>query len=233
MARRQHPALEGLLRISLLALMAAALLMTTSYTAAAPPQPKPYLVYFLGDSLTAGRAATSVENTFRRLLLAHLRQNPRYAVSETGLWRGGWRVADALAAAVDAPPRANTALIVIELGTNDASGNFGANRVTDPTDFATDYAQLVAYLQAEAPDAKIACLSTWWSADLSAAYNRTIQHFCPPGGHVDITTLYGNESYHGPAGLDESWYRPGWTTDTYHPNDAGMRAIARKIETSL
>src|SRR5262249_3235949 len=104
---------------------------------------------------------------------------------------------------------------------------------TAPTDFDVDYMQLVAYLRAEAPSAKILCLSTWWSADLSAAYNQSIQADCPPGGYVNITLLYGNESYHGPAGLDESWYSPGGTTDTFHPNDRGMQAIAHKIEASL
>jgi lysophospholipase L1-like esterase len=142
-------------------------------------------------------------------------------------------VADALAAAVAAPPQASTALIVVEVGTNDADGNPRPNPATSLTDFDVDYAQLIAYLRAEAPNAKILCLSTWWSADLSADYNHIIQVDCPLGGYVDITTLYGNEAYHGPAGIDESWYYPGWKTDTFHPNDRGMQAIAHKIEASL
>lgn len=233
MVRRRHRTLKSLLQLSLLLLLAALLVVTTSYTAAAPSRPHQYPVYFLGDSLTAGRAATNIENTFRLLLLAHLRQNPLYTVSESGSWHSGWRVADVLAAAVAAPPQASTALIVVEVGTNDADGNPRPNHATAPTDFDVDYTQLIAYLRAEAPNAKILCLSTWWSADLSAAYNHIIQVDCPPGGYVDITTLYGNESYHGPAGLDESWYSPGGTTDTFHPNDRGMQAIADKIEVSL
>jgi lysophospholipase L1-like esterase len=232
MARRLRPVLSRLLRIPLMVLLAAALFATTSFNR---PQPTSYPVYFLGDSLTAGRAATRPENGYRLLLLAHLRQNPRLTVKEEGVWRSGWRVADALAAAVANPPKAKTALVVVEIGTNDADGNLSPNpeRATNPADFAADYALLIAYLRAEAPSAQFVCVSTWWQASRSAFYNDTIERSCPHGKYVDITPLYANLAYHGPAGLDESWYSPGQVTDVFHPNDAGMAVIARSIEASL
>jgi lysophospholipase L1-like esterase len=213
-------------------LLPAIVLVTTTFHVQAAP-PTLYPIYFLGDSLTAGRAATSPAHTYRQLLLAHLRENPHLSVSEGGVWQSGWRVADALAAVVDSPPQAATALIIVEIGTNDATGNQGIAQVTDPAEFAADYVQLIAYLQAEAPRAKIICLSTWWSMYLSTAYDSTIERYCPHGNYVDITKLYAEAVYHGPAGLEENWYRPGRLTDSFHPNDQGMAAIARKIEARL
>src|SRR5689334_5356195 len=145
MARRSHPKIGRLLRVMLVLLLPAIVLMTTSFHVQAAP-PTTYPVYFLGDSLTAGRAATSPANTYRQLLLAHLRENPHLSVSEGGMWQGGWRMADALAAVVESPPQATTALIVVEIGTNDATGNQGIARVTEPDAFVTNYIQVIAYL---------------------------------------------------------------------------------------
>src|SRR5262249_24207264 len=167
MAGHSHRVLVRLLRVPPLILLAAILLTTTSFGTPTPAKPTPYPVYFVGDSLTAGRGATEPGAAYRPLLLTHLRQNPRLAIVAGGVWFGGWRVADALDAAVASPPHANTAVIVVEIGTNDASGNLMPGKFTSPSDFAVDYAQLIAYLRAEAPEAAILCLSVWRSSNQS------------------------------------------------------------------
>src|SRR5215467_10029156 len=120
--------------------------------------PTPYVVYFAGDSITDGLTATAW-NAYRFRLEAYLRQNPGREVFETGVWHGGWHASDALKAVVAAPPQADTRLMVVEIGTNDARGH--ENLAT----FTSDYSQMISQLRAKAPHARLLCLSAWSSPE--------------------------------------------------------------------
>lgn len=229
--RRRHAWRSLLLRIVLTPGLGMVLLALTTF--APPPAPSPYPVYFLGDSITAGRAATLPRYTYRERLIADLRRDKQHKVMATGEWGSGWRAANALGAVDADPPSASTAVIVVEIGTNDVSGNLTGTHVTDAATFDMEYSQLIATLQAAAPRATFVCLSVWWPAQASVAYNATIARDCPGGHYADITSMFAADAFHGPAGLPEDWYIAHWTTDTFHPNDAAMAAIARLIETWL
>lgn len=183
----------------------------------------PFVVYFAGDSITDGLTATSW-NAYRFRLEAYLRQNPGWEVSATGVWHGGWHASDALKALAVAPPRADTRLIVVEIGTNDTRSK--ANLAT----FTTDYSQMISQLLAKAPHARLLCLSAWWSPAEAQPYNAVIKEACSTNRYVDITTLFTNPSYKGPVGYPT--FR-GWATDSFHPNSAGHAAIARAIEAQM
>src|SRR5262245_13160656 len=99
MTRRSKDVRGTLIRVFLTHRLLAALCATASFNAT-PPRPTAYPVYFVGDSITVGRAATKPENGFRELFLAHLRRNAHLVVDQAGVWRRGWRAADALEAIV-------------------------------------------------------------------------------------------------------------------------------------
>lgn len=221
-----------LLRIVLTLALGTVLLPLTTVSPP-PPPPIPYPVYFLGDSITAGRAATLPRYTYRERLVADLRRDKRRNVMEMGRWGSGWRAANTLGAVDADPPSANTAVIVVEIGTNDVSGNLVGTNVTNPATFDAEYSQLIAEIQSAAPSATFVCLSVWWPAQAAIAYNATIARDCPGGHYADITSMFADSAFHGPAGVPENWYFAHWTTDTFHPNDAAMAAIAQLIETWL
>ena len=183
----------------------------------------PFVVYFAGDSITDGLTATSW-NAYRFRLEAYLRQNPGWEVFETGVWQGGWRASDALKALAATPPRADTHLIVVEIGTNDSKGQ------EDLATFTSDYSQMISQLLAKAPHARLLCLSAWWSPEEARPYNTVIQGTCSTSRYVDITTVFTNPLYKGPAGYPTF---QGWATDNFHPNSAGHAAIARAIEAQV
>lgn len=204
-----------------------------------PIRPIPYPIHFTGDSLTKGRSATLESLAYRPLVVAQTQAalGAHYGVYQAGnsAYASGWRASDALAALQAAGPRSDVRVFVVEIGTNDASGNIGASDPTDPATFATQYTAILDLLHTVAPSARLLCLSAWWDATLSIPYDTTIQSQCAAHGgtSLDLQPLYTTAAYHGPAGLDESWYCGGCVTDDFHPNNAGMQAIASLIEGAL
>ena len=201
-------------------------------------QKSPWPVYLVGESITAGRAATSEDKTWRRQVEAYMAHNTRYSVFEqtTDTYSSGWKVADALKAVTDIPPRHDAAVLFIGIGTNDISGNEGATHITQTSSFVSTYAKLIATVRAAAPQALLVCFSVWWaSSPVTTIYDTAIEHDCEAaqGRYLSLQTLFDDPAYHGPAGIPEDWYKPGWTTDTFHPNDHGEAAIAQLIESQL
>ena len=188
-------------------------------------QPRvPTPAYFVGDSITYGFTATTLTHTYRAQLETYLRQGQAARVVESGVWSPGWRAADALKAVIAHPPAADTRLLVVEIGTNNAA------HTHDPAAFDAQYRQIIGRLQAAAPGARLVCLSAWWQPGASQPYNAAIQRACASGMYVNITTLYANPAYRGPAGRKTFlWQR----TDDFHPNDAGHAAIALAVATRV
>src|SRR5262249_9153566 len=87
--------------------------------AATTLQKPPWPVYLVGESITAGRAATGEDKTWRRQVEAYMAQDTRYNVFEQtkDTYSSGWKVADALKAVTHIPPRHDAAVLFIGIGT--------------------------------------------------------------------------------------------------------------------
>lgn len=189
---------------------------------------------FIGDSLTAGLFASTEDKDFRQQFLYRLRQrdpDSGQTSSSTGLSGKtvGYMV-DYLNANPSQIP-ADEDLIVIELGTNDVSGH------TDLSTFRSQYSQLMDLLASKSPNAVYMCLGVWQPKDATSTqlggeeFDAYIKSNCQAhaGIFVDITPLYGNNSYHGPQGVSTF----SGTSDWFHPNDSGHSAIADLLLSSL
>jgi acyl-CoA thioesterase-1 len=184
----------------------------------------PYVVYFVGDSITEGFTATSWKDTYRFRVGAYLRQHRGLNVVETGVWYAGWRASNAIDAVTIAPPEADTHLIVVEIGTNDV------HNPNNTAMFHTEYVNLLALLRAAAPHASLVCLSVWRSEAVAQPFNAIIRPACSGGRYVDITALYANPANREPGGKPTFL---GQSTDTFHPNNTGHAAIAGAVEAAI
>lgn len=118
---------------------------------------------------------------------------------------------------------ADLGLAVVELGTNDA----GADVPVDV--FAKQYSAILDQIRNTSPNSYVLCLSPW---PPSTAYTTIIVSECterPRTSYVDISKFYNARGMRGPAGIET----PNGTSDNFHPNDAGHRAIADAVLQAL
>ncbi len=176
-------------------------------------------VLFAGDSITYGLSAEHRDLGYRPLMVdalsaggpvTELRANK--AGADTGVVSG----------ILNAP--ANLDLAIIELGTNDVVEKTPLPR------FEAVYGALLDRIRHESPAVPLLCVGTWGSeggADGSDAYNAVIEDECGErgGAFVSLFGLYPVEANRGPAGRDVF----GGTSDNFHPNDRGYRAIAELL----
>jgi lysophospholipase L1-like esterase len=128
----------------------------------------------------------------------------------------------AVSGILDAPTHLD--LAIIELGTNDVVEKTPLPR------FETVYGALLDRIRHESPGVPLLCVGTWGSeggADGSDVYNEVIEDECGERGgtFVSLYGLYPVEANRGPAGRDVF----GGTSDNFHPNDRGYRAIAELL----
>ncbi|WP_458781234.1 SGNH/GDSL hydrolase family protein [Arthrobacter sp. D3-16] len=181
------------------------------------PADRPLRVLFAGDSLTGGFFASTKDRAFTELMKQSLAQK---GPIEEARGEQAHATLSTVGGLVEVP--AGLDLAVVELGTNDVGAK------TEPTAFASQYAGLLEKIQAESPNVKILCASVWQSEGTSMdVYNRAIQEQCEHAGgkYANISTLYGAAGHRGPEGL-ETWIG---TSDTFHPNDIGHKAIANLL----
>ncbi|MHA7194103.1 SGNH/GDSL hydrolase family protein [Paenarthrobacter nitroguajacolicus] len=189
-------------------------------TAAAPakfvvPTGRATRVLFTGDSLTGGFFATSKAKAFPALV--------QEAVGEVEVTQAAMahQTLTTVSRVTDVP--ADLDLAVVELGTNDVS-------VPTPIkDFETQYTELLGKIQKTSPKAAIVCVSTWAAG--GQAYDDVISKACQSvaGRYVSVADANKNPANHGPAGVETEV----GVSDTFHPNDAGHRAIADSILKAL
>ncbi|MEU8890548.1 SGNH/GDSL hydrolase family protein [Streptomyces sp. NPDC048442] len=132
-------------------------------------------------------------------------------------------------------------LVVVGLGSNDCLAQRNGRYVYTPRDTYAAARTLFAALAAANPDAVIVRLGVWgdrsvqWTAGGSVHpvsrveyWDELIGECCEENGIVSVpcADLYSRSANRLPAG------RPafgGYTTDGYHPNDAGHEAIYRRV----
>lgn len=183
------------------------------------PDHGPLRVLFVGDSITYGLSAEEQDRGYRPQMIDALSAGG--PVEELGANRAG---ADTgvVSGLLDAPTQVD--LAVIELGTNDVVEKTAIPR------FRQTYGSLLERIRHESPRVPLLCVGTWGSEggfDGSDAYNAVIEHECSGRGgtFASLYGLYAVEANRGPAGRDVF----GGTSDGFHPNDRGYRAIAELL----
>jgi lysophospholipase L1-like esterase len=187
--------------------------------AGASPTPKPLRksVVVIGDSLTVGLYASTIDTTFASLLAVRWKAELRDRVGIAGVH------ADGLLTAVETMEPDPTDAVV-EVGTNDFLN-------TAPGDFDQSYRTLIAAVRRREPHARIVCLGLWRTALERSpwgqgpdAYEALIQAACP-GPFVSLVALSMDLANRGPA--QQPTFRG--LSDSFHPNDHGHAAIANAI----
>jgi acyl-CoA thioesterase-1 len=179
------------------------------------PEAAPLKAVFAGDSLTYGLFASSEAAGYRPQVVAALSTSGPVEASRGG--QVGNKIAD-VSASITFP--ADTNLIVLALGTNDVWK-------TDAKVAKEQYTSLVEKARTSAPDAALVCLGVWSNKDGARNYDPAIKQPCLAAGGIflPITDLFEKETNRGPAGVQAF----GGASDTFHPNDAGYKAIADRL----
>ena len=174
-------------------------------------------VVFIGDSLTVGLYATTIDTTYASLLAIRWKATLLDRVGVAGVQAEGL-----LTSVETMEPAATDA--VVEVGTNDFVK-------LAPADFDRSYRALIDAVRRREPHARIVCLGLWRSADERSptsqgpeVYDALIQAACP-GPFVPLLGLFMDPTNRGPA--NRQTFRG--LSDTFHPNDRGHDAIATAI----
>lgn len=191
---------------------------TKTPTASAPTPSKYERVLFAGDSLTVGRDANELPQSFRVRVADELRATGTKSI--TTIAKSGARLSY-IAQSKKLPAKLDLALI--ELGTNDI-------RLKTPVkEFRVQYQNYMKKIKASSPGVKLVCLGVWHDpkAEITRSLDLVIKDVCAQSGgsYVQLTDLYSKAGTKGPAGAT-TW---NGTSDALHPNTYGHQAIATKL----
>ena len=178
-------------------------------------------IFFMGDSLTEGYFATTLQRSFPALVASRM----------GATWTGGGVPGGKLdgMGPVTFPPQAS--LVVVELGTEDFGGWAGATPVNT---FDTEYRQLLGAARAQVPGARIVCLGVWNTQHVTNVIGVTIDQYdaaiksdcvASGGSFIPLAPMFDAAGTRGPAGT--ATYHGA--SDNFHPNDSGHAMIAAAI----
>lgn len=167
----------------------------------------------LGDSISAGRFATTADRVFPALVAKDLGMNLNL-MAKSGA-RAAWALP--LLASID---QAHPALVTIELGTNDVGFN------TPLADFSAQYETIVNAVSQ--PGTRVLCIGSWLP---SSVIDGVIEQTCERHGatFVSLDGFYGDNSLHAQDGAQVYLGKADW----FHPGNAGHAAIAQAVLASL
>jgi len=167
----------------------------------------------LGDSISAGRYATTPQQVFPSLVAKELGMNLNL-MAKSGA-RAAWALP--LLASID---QAHPALVTIELGTNDVGFN------TPPADFGAQYETIVNAVSV--PGTRVLCIGSWLPSNV---VDGMIEQTCQRHGgtFVSLSGFYGDNSLHAQDGAPVYLGRADW----FHPGNAGHSAIAQAVLASI
>lgn len=167
----------------------------------------------LGDSISAGRYATTQGQTFPYVVAAELGMNLDL-IARSGT-KAGWGMEQ-----VAAVNSAHPALVTVELGTNDVGFN------TPPDLFAAQYDAIVAGVSG--PNTQVLCIGSWLP---SPQFDDMIASACARHGgtYVSLAGFYGANEFHAPDGASSYLGRTDW----FHPGNQGHAAIAAAVVAAL
>lgn len=169
----------------------------------------------LGDSLSAGYDAPSVDQSFPTILARDLGMN-LVLIARSGT-RAAWGAAQ-VREVVAAQPR----LVTIELGTNDVGF------LTAADVFAQQYEAIVSGVSS--PTTRVVCIDSWLP---SPPFRAIIRDTCLRHGGVfaSLDGFYAVDDFHARDGAPS--VRGPNKADWFHPGSAGMAAIAQAVVGAL
>lgn len=175
----------------------------------------PLRTLFAGDSLTDGFFASTQEESFKELMIDQL--GP-VDLTTAALAK---QTLSTVSKVTDVP--AGLDLAVVELGTNDVG------IPTPVTEFTEQYKGLLVKIKERSPKVAILCAGTWVQS--GALYDQVIEEACKSAGgrYVSLAGLYQNSGLHGPEGIS-TWKG---TSDWFHPNNSGHRAISAELMSAI
>lgn len=192
------------------------------------PTDKGKLIYSpIGDSLSAGYFAKTSEDKFTTILSKGLENHLGYQVEEIGVASYGGVLTGGLKAIPDMNQN-NPDLISIEFGTNDCNKE---NNVSIEK-FERNLNKLIAGVTTEVGKSPyIVLVTTWNQGSKCEPFDKVIKNVGKDKNIAvaDISDIWKNEKTKGPAGVDT--YRG--ESDTFHPNNVGMKQIAERIFTVI
>ena len=175
-------------------------------------------VLFAGDSISVGRDAHLLPESFRAITSRHLKAAGTESI--TTIAKSGAKL-NYIAHSKSLPKDLD--LAIIELGTNDAGGK-------TPTDtFRKEYQNYLKRIRSVSPSVHFVCLGVWYRPETQIAQDldTVIQQTCEAnsGTFVSLSDLYSNAKNRGPRGM-QTWKGK---SDLFHPNTAGHLAIANRL----
>jgi lysophospholipase L1-like esterase len=167
----------------------------------------------LGDSISAGRYATTQGQTFPYVVAAQLGMNLDL-IARSGT-KAAWGVEQ-----IPAVNAAHPALVTIELGTNDAGFH------TPGDAFTSQYDTIVSSVSG--PNTRVLCIGSWLPAP---SFDDIIRTTCEKHGgtYVSLDGFYAVGNFHAPDAGSSYLGRTDW----FHPGDQGHAAIAAAIVAAL
>lgn len=175
----------------------------------------------MGDSLTAGFYASTENKRFTSLFSNYLEKGLGYSVDLQGASGYGGLSSDGVKA-VEQVIEQKPDLVSIEYGTNDAD----PRRKIKPGTLKKNLTKIVQRLNSMNNSPKIFFVTTW-KTDHSGEYDDAIKSVAKKYKLpvVDISEFYLEDNTSGPKG--KKVYKG--TSDDFHPNNLGMRLIARQL----
>lgn len=163
----------------------------------------------IGDSIAAGRYATTASRVFPALVAQRLGMN-LVPVARSGA-KAGWALPQ-----LPAITSAHPALVTIELGTNDVGFS------TSPDLFRSQYEAIMAAVATG--EARVICIGSWLP---SAGFDAIIEDVCGRHGgtFVSLDGFYWVNDFHAEDGGPSYLGRADW----FHPGDQGHAAIAAAV----
>jgi lysophospholipase L1-like esterase len=167
----------------------------------------------LGDSISAGKYATTQDGIFPTIVADRLQMNLDL-VARSGA-KADWALPRLVSIA-----SAHPALVTIELGTNDAGFH------TPAATFRSQYDVIVNAVSSRGT--RVLCIGSWLPAP---DYDAIIMQTCTAHGgtFVSLDGFYGVNAFHAPNGASSYLGRTDW----FHPGDAGHEAIAAAVLATL
>lgn len=177
------------------------------------PADRALRLLYVGDSLADGHSATRVADSYRPTFTAEVAKKGDVKEYRSEVLKTELKMAGNV---VSLPQDMD--VVIVELGTNDASG--GGRTPIDK--FVTDYEGLISNVKATSPAAVFVCMGTWRAS--AEEYDKVIEETCGRHGgkYIDLTDVYNDVRNRGPAGQPAE---SGGLSDDAHPNNTGYAAI--------